>query len=246
MNLGKALTFAAAIMLAICFVPVASDDSDATENHRLSTMYLYEGVLEKDSDTFIYSSYLCFIEDSPGHKNMKRYLADPTDVSISIDDSADRNEIMTPGWTGTVYVYRTYEYYYGSTYGDYVTKSDYIVLKQVLEPYGSLVFFVKAGDTISLTVTAVDNKGSKVVPYIYTTSGIDYIDPSVEYECLKPTEVVVKFQTTTSVYIDTSYDVSGNSMPNGSAAAYVTICAAITIMVLAVMIVASFKPGWSK
>ena len=246
MNLRTTLTVAAVALMISCCIPIVTDGSDAAEKQRTSNLYIYEGTFEKTTDAPIYPSFLCFIDDSPDHEMMKRYLADPTNASVSIDDSADREKIMTSGWTGTVHVYRWYSYNYGDSYEDDVSNDGHIVLTKVLDPYGSLVFFVKAGDTIRISMTATDYKGAKVIPFIYTTVGISYINPDLEYECLKPTEVVIKFQADSPLYIDVTYDVRGNSMPNGSATAYVSICAAITIMVLAIMIFASLKPRWSK
>ena len=49
-----------------------------------------------------------------------------------------------------------------------------------------------------------------------------------------------------AVYVDINYDVEGISTPNGSATVYITICAAITIIVFAILVLASIKPKWSK
>ena len=49
-----------------------------------------------------------------------------------------------------------------------------------------------------------------------------------------------------AVYVEINYDVEGVSTPNGSATVYIAICAAITIIVFAVLVLASIKPKWSK
>ena len=47
-------------------------------------------------------------------------------------------------------------------------------------------------------------------------------------------------------YFDVNYDAEGMSSPNGSATLYVVICAVITVLVLAILILASIRPKWSK
>lgn len=49
-----------------------------------------------------------------------------------------------------------------------------------------------------------------------------------------------------AVYFDVNYDAEGMSSPNGSATLYVVICAVITVLVLAILILASIRPKWSK
>ena len=43
-----------------------------------------------------------------------------------------------------------------------------------------------------------------------------------------------------------SYQASGYSEPNGSATAFIAICAIVTVLGLGLLILSSMKPKWSK
>ncbi len=232
---------AVALMAAVCLVPAMAEESDgANQTSRFSSVYIMHGTVTMSNGNVTYAtdgSILYFIEGSENHMTMEAYLTDQS-VDVTKDDS-DSLRNLPSGTVVHIYLLRSYELI--SIY----TLNTLVALTTVLDPY-PLTFFVKAGDTFSITVdSCVDNKGQNVTPYIYADYMNNYLSNGYTREYTVSTEVEVSLSGYI-LYADISYDVSGASYPNGSAAAYVAVCAAITVIVLGLLVMASIKPKWSK
>ncbi len=235
------------ILAILVFAPVAatlaSDCSDGATEVRTSNQYVLYAQFTTNEDLgswSFHSNCLYFIDGSANDAKMESYLKDSS-VNITADD---RDAIVARGTGTVVNVYDLSNYYYSDQtiyFNDSQKKA-----KLVLEPYNELSFFVKAGDTINLSInSAVDNMGDKVSAYYYLNYSTVYIDGPVEMS-FKTSSIFKVELNLNGLYADVSYSVFGNSEPSGSATTYVVICSAITVLMLLVLVLASLKPRWSK
>ncbi len=255
MNTRNLSVIVIAIMLTACVVPMAIDESDGATHTRISQNYVIYAQFEKQEayDEWYHewynTDYLYFIDGSDLDNQMKRYIEDP--LNVNIDD--DQREAVENAPTGTkINVYALTSYYsdysgYTIGYNDQSKEGT-----KLLDPFNDMTFFVKAGDTLRLTIdsmTPMYTTEMQTEPpraYVYTDRHYD-IDPSLTLEFTKSSEISVQFENTyCTLYVDVVYDVSGISTPNGSATVYIAICAAITVLVLALLVMAGRKPKWSK
>lgn len=224
----------------VCLVPAVSDESDAVTQDRFADYYVMHGTVTKTEylhTEWVSSNFLYFAEGSVNHSTMQAYLRDQT-VDVSADDRDGLGDLPV-GTVIHVYYISNYEYTDAYTFGTSIP------VETVLEPY-TLTFFVKAGDTFTISVqSCVDNWGNTVVPYITERFGSVQLNQTYTAEYTSSTEVKV-FSDTYCLYVDISYVASGASSPNGSAAAYVAVCAVITVIVLGLLVMAGMKPKWSK
>lgn len=243
---NRVLTVVMAMLLILpCAALVTAYTSDADSSVRMSSEDIYYAQFDinfQPYDAWRSGSCLYFIDGSDNDRMMEAYLKDQS-VNVTSDDFS---YIQEHGYDGIVNVYemRTYDngYIYWSGYEMDSTK--------VLDRYGEITFFVKAGDQLNVNlISCVDNAGN--------TRELCYIDSNYNYYYLNNqtptltidagTSMEVSFTcTSTCLYVDVAYTASGYSTPNGSATAYIVICAIITVLVLAVLIYAGMKPKWSK
>lgn len=242
-------SIAVAIMMCVCIAPAMMEESDGATVIRSAGMDVYDGTFEKRSGEFLSSYYntFYFIEGSDNHKAMIAYIADPTNMNNKVTQDDSQTALWNAEWEGTVHVYT---WKYGLREGvNSVARSDYTEvtadLKKTMDSYGKISFFVKAGDTVKISMTATNNSGEDAKPYF---SDSDYAKVSLStYEKQFKTSfnIVVHFDDG-GLYSDVSYEVSGISQPNGSATAYFVFCAIVTVLVLAILAYAALKPKWSK
>lgn len=248
-----------AIIAMACILPLTFDESDADSTERISTQYVYRAQFElefpegfevdnpygQDYEDWLSSWELYFIDGSTNDQAMERYLEDPLENSVQSDDRSIL-ENYPAGTPINIYVFFSGD-------GGQQTRIDYFSQyeygEKVLEPYGGLSFFVKAGDTFSLEIISIEGIPEDRHPSVRVWYDNFYEDISSEleftHEFTKSGEVNVELNTS-SLYTDVVYDVSGESSPNGSATAYIIICALVTIVVLAILVYVARKPGWSK
>lgn len=244
------------IMLAVCIAPLIADGSDGVSETRISQNYVIYAQFEKQSapdewyQEWYDSNTLYFIDGSEADLLMKRYIDDPFSVRIS----GDQRESVDNAPAGT----KINVYYLTSYYNEYY--SDYTIYynnqeakgNKVLDPYNEMMFFVKAGDTLRITINSItpvyptETQTSSPIAYIYTDRQYT-INPTLTLEFKTSSEISVQFDNTyNTLYVDVDYTVSGVSTPNGSATVYIAICAVITVLVLALLVFAGIKPKWSK
>lgn len=229
------------IMVAICLVPIASTDADATESTRTSSYDLYEGAFEKTGGYVPkWIGMMMFIDGSDNHRNMLKYVDDPLSTDVTTDDY---DTIQDPDWTGTVHVFYPTTYYQNE-YPVTIGGMD-ITLKKVMSSYGAIFFFAKVGDTARISITAVTNLGEDAKPYLGYLYSPEYITGELEKHYKTSVYETVNFETL-CLYVDSEYSISGVGEPNGSPTAYFVFCAIVTAAVFAVMVIASLKPRWSK
>ena len=255
MRAGYVAMAVVVVMMAACVVPVVADELDAADSLRMSDKYVLYAQFEKEAkDEWYYEWYydntLYFIDGSPEDQEMKRYIEDPYGVSIT-DDQREAVEAAPAGTLINVYELSTYYYDFDVQTVNYNDQE--IPGVKVMDPSGSMSFFVKAGDTITLTIHDIEQSyvGSNVMSEIEASVYVDYqthtIDPTFSHQYDVSTEMSVDFNNTyNAVYWEVSYDVSGISEPNGSATLYIAICAVITVLVLALLVYAGIKPKWAK
>ncbi len=243
-------SIAVAIMMSVCIAPANAADSDGSTTIRCTDGDLYEGTFEKNAGYYLYyygGQTMYFIEGSENHEKMKQYVADPTNPKSKVEQD-DMSTLRVNTWHGTVHVY-TWKYGAHDGSNDVASTSDEkrisVDLKKVMDSFGKLSFFIKAGDTIKIDITATNSEGNDAKPY--------YIDP--EYNRVFLTSYEKEFKTSYNMviqfyegglYQDVTYSVSGISQPNGSATAYFVFCAIVTVLVLAILAYAALKPKWSK
>ena len=246
MNARIKISMIAALMIAICLVPALSDESDGVSDIRVSDRYVFVATFDYVPSGGMSSSgnSLVMIDGSSNDQLMQRYLDDPDNPAIQIKTD-DRAAIIRTTSTVTVNVYYFgYSEYDSSIWFDSQEKTG----KLLLRPYNmdALTFFVKAGDEFSLTIDAQDNEGNDTSMRLSSPSFTEYIENGRFSETFKnSTSLVVSFDNN-ALYFEVSYDVSGNSTPNGSATVFFAVCAGITAIILAILIIAGFKPKWSK
>ncbi|MBO4568565.1 MAG: hypothetical protein J5674_01060 [Candidatus Methanomethylophilaceae archaeon] len=236
------------LMVVITVVPLASDDSDATDSTRFSDSYILQTTYKwadgtvvrndclyyKESNTEAIAAFEKCIEDRAGtlpaddSKTLKAgemvriyYATKSIAVEVPITvRTAGGTEDKSQMFTGLVYPY----------------------------PPG---MFVKAGDSFTIQITkAVDNYGKDVICYV-NDGGVIY-DLSEPYTKTMKTTSEFKFDTDSPsgadgrFYIDIEYEASGFSVPSGSAALFAGICAAVTIAIFCILAYAGMKPKWAK
>lgn len=252
MDNRKIAAVAVLAMVAMIFVPVASDPADAdTGSTRMSSAYVYYAQYELDSPLSGFDgSYLYFIDGSENDRAMDAYLADPNhSVSVTEDD---RDRIATESWNGSSMTLNVYSMEYRNDNNNQIYINGYTMSSEmVLEPYGEMTFFVKAGDTFRFsTQMCRSNMGQDDSFYYYDPVDRDYQysdrDGGIVVYCDSSMAFIYDAPSSSYLYYDVAYTVSGASVPNGSATLYFAMCVVITVLVLAILVLAGLKPKWSK
>lgn len=235
-----------AVFCIVCAAPIVSEESDGTTSVRVSEDYLlYAPFIVEPGEGFGYSSELIIMRDgSSNDQLMDRYLTNPDDMSIRIT-SDDRDDLYNLTGPTTFNVYKIYP----NNNSDIWFNGYYQEGTVVLDPYNTdqISFFVKAGDTFDIDVQVTSNTGEVKTPRIEMLSSM----MTFELDALP---ITMNVSTTLhldlgyddDLYYDVSYNATGYSAPNGSPAVYFIVCAAITILVLAILVYAGIKPKWSK
>lgn len=248
---GKKIVAAVAVMamLALMFVPITADPADAdTGSARMSRAYVYHAQLEIEGQfSGFYGSNLYFIEGSDNDRAMDAYL---TDHSVSVTED-DRDTIPLESATSDSMTINVYALEYGYTDDPIYINGYTSQTELVLEPYGELTFFAKAGDTFRFsTQVCRSNFGedANLSYYNQMTGEYQYSDRNggIEVHCAGSTAFVFEAPSAYDLYYDVTYTVTGASTPNGSATLYFAVCAVITVLVLAILVLAGLKPKWSK
>ena len=230
MSLNKNVVVSFVVIgLLLYTTPAMMDESDASVSERFTENYLY------------------YIDGSEKDKQMDLYISDPQRYSIS---SSDDRELITSSPAGTLVNVYMCSNYYSEDYTQTISYNEQEKnATKILDPYGGVSFFVRAGDTLEITVNSLTLSNGTNTPRAYISVDYDqvYLNPSFSHRYTTSTEVNMDFDYIYSaVYVDINYDVEGISTPNGSATVYIAICAAITIIVFAILVLASIKPKWSK
>ena len=240
---------AVAIMMSVCIAPMMAEGSDGATAIRSAETAVYEGTFEKISGTYVNAFYnsFYFLEGSDNHKAMMAYIADPTNRDNKVVQDDSQETLRNIGWGGTVHVYTWRQYLMEgvipvATTGETNINAD---LKKTMDSYGRISFFVKAGDTVKISMTATNNYGEDAEPYFFDTDYVK-VDPSAYEGQFKASFNIVIHFDNGGLYSEVSYDVSGISQPGGSATTYFIFCAIVTVLVLAILAYAALKPKWSK
>ena len=243
-------TLVLAILAASCMIVVMTDDSEGSTSERVSYVNVFRGEFTIP-DLRPYGEYyepfssnrLYFIDGSENDQIMERYLNDQ-DVDVKEDD---RDRILEIGRSGGSD--QTVNLYYMTKYqsGDIWWEGQESESEWVLEAYNPLSFFVKSGNTLEFTlISCVNNFGDEESIYWEDENWQDhYAEPSIVVETHKSGEIALDMNHS-GLYCDVVYDVTGNSEPNGSATLFIVVCAAITVIVFALLAIAAIKPKWSK
>lgn len=236
-----------AVFCIVCTVPLASEESDGSTNIRVSEYYLVcaSFTVEPDSGFGFSDNYFIMRDGSSNDQLMDRYLANPKDMSIKIT-SDDRDDLytLTAPTKFNVYMVNSNNVYNDIWFNGYQAEGTV-----VLEPYNTeqLKFFVKAGDTFDIDMVSTNNYGDATSPRVIVTSTMEeYSVDKMPMTMAASTTVYVDPSPSYNLYCDVTYTASGYSAPNGSPALYVAVCAIITVAVLALLVLASIKPKWSK
>ncbi len=242
-------SIAVAVMISVCIAPVLAEGSDGANVTRAADKNVYEGTFEKKSGTALYSYYgtLYFIEGSDNHKAMEAYVADPTNQDNKVPQD-DLQQIQWDGqWGGTVHVYSwKSDVREGKSAVGRADDTEIVIdMKKAVDAYGKISFFVKAGDTVKISMTATNNSGEDAKPY-FTDPSYQHVSVSSYENRFKASYNIVICFDNDGLYSDVSYEVSGISQPNGSATAYFIFCAVVTVLVLAILAYSALKPKWSK
>lgn len=259
----------AAMTLAICLVPLASEeaDGDGTESGRLSTTYLFECQLvipeyitEYIPEGAVIDDYLDYrgiymIEGSENHARMERYLADVSDGEPSndqdVDVTEDDRDLLLSSAGSVLHVYYMVTYDRGSIWCNFLYES--LPMTKVLDPYSSYDSYIaRQGDTLTVTLTRADASfgtvtfGIRQVGMAYNMYTIG-VGETVEFESPSTSAYEVSpYSSSTYLYVDYSFTVEGDSVPNGSAAAFAAVCFVIAAVVIAVLALAAMGPRWAK
>ena len=244
------VTLVLAILAVSCMIVVMTDDSEGSTSERVSYVNVFRGEftipdLRPYGEDYIpfSSNQLYFIDDSKNDQIMERYLDDQS-VDVKEDD---RERILEIGRSGgsdqTVNLYYVTKYQSGNLWWA-GQESD---PEWVLEAYNTMSFFVKSGNTLEFTlISCVNNFGEEEDVYWEDEMwNYHYAEPSLEIETNKSGEIALNIDHS-GLYCDVVYDVTGNSEPNGSATLFIVVCAAITVIVFALLAMAAIKPKWSK
>lgn len=239
-------------VLALTLVPMTADSADAdTGSTRMSSAYVYYAQVEIDAQLSGFNgSYLYFIDGSENDRTMDAYLADP-DHSVSVTED-DRERIVTESWNATSMTLNIYTMEYNRYDDNPIYINGYREdTELVLEPYGELEFFVKAGDTFSFsTQVCRSNTGQDDYFYYYDSMTGEYQysnrDGGIEIHCASSMSFIFGAPSSNELYYDVTYTATGASIPNGSATLYFAVCVVITVLVLAILVLAGLKPKWSK
>lgn len=262
---AKIAAIAMALVVTVCLIPAAADDSDAdgTDTHRIGA-YLFGGELTVPEDigyylepeTLFNDDFIYLIEGSENYERMMEYIDDVTDddpsndrdVSITSDDRA----MVTshPGETMLVCCTDTIEWYRSVYFADQSTEALLLA-----EPYGELTYTVKQGDTLSIGVDRIDAVFGTPNPHIaYWPSEYGsyygkpiYAGQTEEIHTVSTTSYVIGLDDSSApLYIDVTLTVTGDSEPNGSATMFAAICFVIAALTIALLAYAAMKPKWAK
>lgn len=247
----KAIAAAAVFaMLVICAAPLAAGDADAAETRegRVSDMYIWGGSTTIPENPSYYNSVLFFVEGSENHAKMLAYLEDPTSVSITEDDKS----ILYQNVGKTAYVYEALWY---STSSNWVSVfGSTVYLELILEPYNNTNFIATSGSTVTLEITSITTQSGEDTEIDLVNLGsqytVDTIDVGSEYSFKVSSTGTYAFEyngyDNRDLYIDLTYTVEGDSVPSGSATVFAAICFIIAAITVALVVLASMKPKWSK
>ncbi len=261
----KIAAIAMALVVTVCLVPAAADDSDAdgTDTYRMGA-YLFGGELTIPMDIGNYfepeslfdDERIYLLEGSENYERMMEYIDDVTDddptndrdVSITSDDRA----IIPshPGETMLICYTDNYEWYNWVYFLDQSTPTDLLA-----EPYGEATYTVKQGDTLTITIDRIEASFGDTNPHVaYWPSEYDsyngkpvYVGQTQEIHAISTTSYVIGLDDGSApLYYDVTVTVTGDSEPNGSATMFAAICFVIAALTIALLAYAAMKPKWAK
>lgn len=231
------------MILGLTMFTISVDGADAKSNTEImSEYYITYGTLEWDSKYHSgYTNMLYFNDGSDNHETMLKYLED-SKTPVTMDDRRNLSGkvhiyMMTKTPDTRLYVYVEGEsnlVFYGET---------------IKEPFNNS-FFVKAGDTFSITVYSVkDMYGNDCSLSVNSTD----VNGTYSEEVNRSTELSLSFDYNKTVRYEfhplcyiVNYEATGYSEPSSSATSFIAICAVMAIIGLGLLVVASIKPKWSK
>ena len=241
----RIMAIMAVLAIGITAFSIPLEDTDAEPiSTTMSSEYIYHATLEWKGEyrAYSYGSTLYFNEGSSNHSAMLQYLKDHETVVYQ----DDRDKL-----SGTVHAYKTSSWFGDSYINITVQDSDNLLLigEEVQRPYNN-TFFVKVGDTITISASKITNSFGESCP-----AYIDGVDISTETYVEKAKiskEVSITFDNVGSynrvpaLFNYITYEMTGNSEPNGSANVFIALCTVMAVIGLGLLIVAAMKPKWSK
>lgn len=239
----RLLAVMAVMILGLTLSTIPMNGADAEpKTEIMSEYYIAHGTLEwKPEYLSGHSNILYFNDGSENHKAMLKYLEDEKNP-VTDDDRRDLS--------GKVHVYMMSErpdtrLYIVIEGGNNIIFSGNIVK----EPFNN-TFFVKAGDTFSITVHSVkDVYGNDCSLSVNDTD----VDGTYSEKVSRSTELSLSFDYNKTVRYEfhplcyiVDYEATGYSNPSDSATSFIAICAVMAVIGLGLLVVASIKPKWSK
>lgn len=185
MSLNKNVVVSFVVIgLLLCTTPAMMDESDASVSERFTENYLYYAQFEKQSipyDDWYYDDYLYYIDGSEKDKQMGLYISDPQRYSIS---SSDDRKLITSSPAGTLVNVYMCSNYYSEDYTQTISYNEQEKnATKILDPYGGVSFFVRAGDTLEITVNSLTLSNGTNTPRAYISVDYDqvYLNPSFSH-----------------------------------------------------------------
>ena len=249
MMLKKTIVAGIVVVLMLCAVQAASEDSDATVTERaLNHVYFAEVSYQPNQNWG--TGCMAFIPDSENQRAMEAFLKDPYHADIPLTD--DEKQIKSSNTAiQKVYLYNTSSFLYYSYTEDGNYMSKVVDGTKVLDE-SRISFFVKSGDEIKIELhnivgypTSMDGSTQDGV-YIYNGISSTQYDSGDTYENTYGINSVVSIAPKGNcIAADITYDASGYVLPNGSSTAFMIAAIVIAATILAILIMCGIRPRWS-
>lgn len=241
----RIIAIIAVLAIGLTAFAIPLEDSDAEpQSVIMSDKYIYHTKIEwKNTYYSYYTSVLYFNDGSENYKTMLQYLEDGK-TPVLKDDRENLG--------GTVHLYKISKWLNDSILYINVTGGESLMLftEEVKKPFNN-TFFVKVGDTISVSASKVtDMYGHEG----YAEIGTLNICKDTYTETAKISkEISISLETPgyyeqafDPLFYYVTYDITGDSQPNGSANVFIVICTLVAVIGLGLLVVAAIKPKWSK
>lgn len=241
----RIITIIAVLSIGLTAFTIPLEDSDAEPTTTtMSNKYIFHTTIEWKDGYTPYNTGITFYfnEGSANHKAMEQYLEDRKTV-ITQDDKSNLS--------GTVHIYRTSTWNSDSIITVGVPDDDNIMLfgDEVMRPYNN-TFFVKVGDTVTIRAYSATNSfGESCSAYV---GNVNILSETYSETAKVSKEVSITFDNISvynkvpTLFYNVTYEITGDSQPNGSANVFIVICTLVAVIGLGLLVVAAMKPKWSK
>ncbi len=248
---------AIAVMVLMCLAPTVSAEKVNEDTGRVIGVYIYEAefIIPSDLEEWqvenLRDDSFYMVKGSDNQRLMDRFLEDP----YSVDMAGDDRDILLENKGKTVYVYRLNSYIY-SECSIYFPGCDSKEGEIVMEPRG-IEFVVKAGGEMRLTITDIEYYNDIEQDLRFYPATMQYIDTVLgigDTATVEPGTTTVyllgmnsyNYSNGETLYIDVTYEVTGNSEPDGSPILFAAICFIIAALMIVLVVIAAIRPKWAE